>query len=99
MHLKFYSKINNQTASVELVSPYMYKQIGIYGHRINSFRNSDLKTPELADNYELNSYILSTNNSGEWVNQSASYFNTNYSILEYTRPDTDLHIDYTVNLT
>lgn len=49
-----YSKVNNQATSVELVSPYMYKQIGIYGHRIHSFRNSDLKTPELAENHELN---------------------------------------------
>lgn len=50
-----YSKISNHQASVALISPYYYKRLGINGHKIHSFRNSDLKTPELTDSsYELN---------------------------------------------
>lgn len=46
----------NATSTVDIMSPYVYRKLGVFGHRIHPFRNSDLKTtPESTDvTFDLN---------------------------------------------
>jgi len=48
--------LSNNGTSVDIMSPYIYRKLGIFGHRIHPFRNSDLKTtPESTDvTFDLN---------------------------------------------
>lgn len=55
-HISQALQFNNAASAVDLMNPSLYRKLGIYGHRIHPFRNSDLKTtPESTDiSFDLN---------------------------------------------